>query len=226
MIEWFALILFLILAGWTFRESFEDVEYKSTTEGSAKFGVAGVGVSTGVTRPSLESGEWRSKIDAQVPIGANEQDYIKALQAFYDKVYNPATIKPTTADIEAFLSGPDVAGKTVDPGALRKIIAGGFHIQSGMSAAAKEEQQVRFKPSKALEPSDGRDEVRTRVEETYRPSDTRIGELPEGKYAPVEQQLKPRRPGESDYKTTGAGSTLFYDVCVETQKPGCEENVL
>jgi hypothetical protein len=226
MIEWIALLLFLIVAGWTLRESFEDLEYKSTTEGSAKFGVAGVGVAKGVTRPSLESAEWKSKIDVQVPIGSNDKDYIKALQAFYDKVYEPAPTKPTVADIEKFLAGPDVTGLPVDNGALRKIISNGFRIEPGTTAAAREEQQVKFSPSKAIEPSDGRDEVRTRAEEDYRPSDTRMGELPEGRYAPVEQQLKPRRPGEKDYGTTGKTSTQFYDVCVETNKPGCEENVL
>lgn len=204
---WILAILLLLLL-WSLRESFTDTEF------------------TNVTRPSLEDGAWKSKIDSQVPIGANDADYITALQAFYDKVYHPAEMKPTTAALEAFLAGPDVTGKPVDNGALRKIIAAAFHIEPGISAAAKEEQQVRFKPSKALEPSDGRDEVRTREEEDYRPSDTRIGELPEGKYAPVEQQLKPRRPGEKDYGTSGKTSTQFYDVCVETNKPGCEENVL
>ena len=204
---WILAVLFVLLV-WSIRESFTDTEF------------------TNVTRPSLESGAWRSKIDTQAPIGANDADYITALQAFYDKVYKPAEVKPTNADIEAFLAGPDVTGKPVDNGALRKIIAAAFHIESGKTAAAKEEEQVRFKPSKALEPSDGRDQVRNRTEEEYRPSDTRIGELPEGKYAPVEQQRKPRRPGEKDYGTTGKTSTQFYDVCVETNKPGCEENVL
>ena len=208
MVPLLILAVLLLLLLWSLRESFTDTEF------------------TNVTRPTLESGAWKSKIDAQVPIGANDADYITALQAFYDKVYHPSEMKPTTKDIEAFLAGPDVTGKTIDNGALRKIIASAFHIESGISAAAKEEQQVRFKPSKALEPSDGRDEVRTREEEEYRPSDTRIGELPEGKYAPVEQQFKPRRPGEKDYGTTGKTSTQFYDVCVETKKPGCEENVL
>ncbi len=226
MIEWIALVIFVVLVAWSLRETFVDAEFTSTTEGSAKFGVAGVGVATGVTRPSLENGEWKSKIDTQVAIGSNDKDYIKALQAFYDKVYEPATTKPTTADIERFLAGPDVTGLPIDNGALRKIISNGFHIEPSISAAAREAQQVKFSPSKAIEPSDGVDEVRTRTEEEYRPSDTRTGELPEGRYAPVEQQLAPRRPGERDYGTTGKTSALFYDVCVETNKPGCEENVL
>ena len=227
MIEWFALILFVILAGLTFRESFVDPEFTSTTEGAKKYGVAGVGVASGVTRPTLESGSWKSKIDAQVPIGANDDDYIKVLQAFYDKVYAPATVKPTTAQLEAFLAGPDVNGMPVDTNALRLIIADAFHLDAASSAAAKEQAQVKFNPTKNLEPSDGRDEVYTREEKDYEPSDTRRGgPVPEGYYAPLIQQGKPRRTGEVEYGSAGKTSTQFYDVCSETKTPGCEENVL
>ena len=223
MVEWLALIVFLILFGLTLHESFEDT---SSTAGNAKFGVAGVGVEKGVTRPSLESAEWKSKIDSQVPLGSNDEDYIRILQAFYDTVYANATNKPTTNDIELFLKGPNVHGKPVDPGALRMIISSGFRIDPP-TAASREDKQIKFMiDPEALEPEGGRDEVFTRVEETYRPADTRIGELPEGRYAPVVQQIRPRRPGESNYKTTGWTQSLFYDVCSVTKKPGCEENVL
>jgi len=140
-------------------------------------------------------------------------------------VYNPSPTKPTIQDIESFLKGPDVIGQPIDTGALRMILLR-ISYWIGITAAAKEEQQVKFQPSKALEPSDGVDQVYFRTEEVYTPSDTRIGLLPEGQYAPVPQQLKPRRPGERDYKTTSWTPQLFYDVCVETNKPGCEENVL
>jgi hypothetical protein len=205
---WILVVLAILLFLYTLRESFTDTEF------------------TNVTRPSLDDSSWKSKIDAQVPIGSNDADYIKALQAFYDKVYKPAELKPTTADIETFLKGPDVNGVPVDSGALRMIISAAFHIQPSMSAAAREEKQVKFQPSAALEPSNGRDEVYNREEETYRPSDTRIGELPEGKYAPVEQQFTPRHSGEPDYKTISWNQSLFYDVCTDSKKPGCEENVL
>jgi hypothetical protein len=205
---WILVAVAILLFLYTLRESFTDTEF------------------TNVTRPSLEDGAWRSKIDAQVAIGANDADYIKALQAFYDNVYKPAAVKPTTADIETFLKGPYVNGAQVDPGALRMIIASAFHIQPAGTAAAREEQQTKFKPSAALEPSDGRDEVYTRTEQTYRPSDTTIGELPEGSYAPVEQQFTPRRSGEPDYKSISWNQSLFYDVCTDSKKPGCEENVL
>lgn len=227
MIEWFALILLLILAGMTLRESFVDPEFTSTTTGAAKYGVAGAGVASGVQRPTLESGVWKSKIDAQAPIGANDEDYIKALQAFYDKVYAPATVKPTATDLETFLAGPNVKDVPIDTGALRLIITDAFHLDAAKSAAAKEEAQVKFTPTKNLQPSDGRDEVYTRDEKDYEPSDTRVGgPLPEGYYAPLIQQAKPRRTGEVEYGSAGKTSTLFYDVCSETKKPGCDENVL
>ena len=203
---WILVLLAILLFAFTLRESFTDTEYK-------------------VTRPSLDNSLWKSKIDVQIPIGSDETDYIKALQAFYDKVYKPATTKPTTVDIEKFLKGPYVNGVPVDPAALRIIIADGFHIEPTISAASKEQKQIKFQPSDVLYPSNARDEVYTREEETYRPADTEIGELPEGKYAPVTQQFTPRRPGESDYKTKSWTQTLFYDVCSDSKKPGCEENV-
>jgi hypothetical protein len=169
---------------------------------------------------------WKSKIDAQVPIGANDDDYMKAIRAFYDKIYEPATEKPTTADIERFLASSDVTGTTIDPSALRLVLADGFHIKPEGSAASKELEQVKFTPSKALEPGDGRDEVYTREEEEYRPADTRKGgPVPEGYYAPLRQQQKPRRLGEANYETVGKSGVLFYDVCAETNDPGCEKNV-
>lgn len=208
MVPYWILVAIAFLFIFTFRESFTDTEF------------------TNVSRPSLEDGSWLSKIDAQAPLGANDRDYIAVLQAFYDKVYNPSPTKPTIQDIESFLKGPDVIGQPIDINSLRMILASAFHIESGITAAAKEEQHVKFQPSKALEPSDGVDQVYFRKEEVYTPSDTRIGLLPEGQYAPVPQQLKPRRPGERDYKTTSWTPQLFYDVCVETNQPGCEENVL
>jgi len=223
MIEWIALALFVGLVFWTLREKFVDTEFQSGGK---------VGVATAVQRPPSDSTSpiyavWKSKIDAQVPIGANDDDYIKVIQAFYDKVYNPATVKPTTDDIEKFLAGPDVKGVPIDTNALRLILADGFHIQSSQSAAQREKEQIKFTPGKELEPEDGRDEVYTRDEDVYEPADTRRGgPLPEGYYAPLVQQAKPRRLGEANYSTVGKTGALFYDVCSETRTPGCEENVL
>lgn len=182
---------------------------------------------TNVTRPSMESGAWKSKIDAQAPIGADDEEYITSLQAFYDKVYNPSPTKPTTADIETFLKGPDVAGKPVDTQAMRLILSDAFHMEPSETAAAKEQRQVQFEiNAEDLQPKNGRDEVRVRTEIPYYPTDPVFGKLPEGNYAPVNQQAEPRHPGFSDYKTIGSSSVLFYDVCADSKRPGCEQNVL
>ena len=222
MIEWIALSLFILLFLWSIRETFVDTEFKSS----------GVGVSTAVQRPPEDTGSpiyamWKSKVDAQVPIGANDDDYIKAIRAFYDKVYDPSPTKPTTANIEAFLKSSDVTGLPLDTNALRMVIADGFHIQAGETAAAREKRQTKFTPTKNLEPSMGRDQVYDRTEEEYRPADPRNdGPVPEGHYAPLKQQGRPRRLGEANYQSVGKTGTLFYDVCSETKTPGCEENVL
>jgi hypothetical protein len=222
MIEWIALSLIILLFVWSIRETFEDTEFKSS----------GVGVSTAVQRPPSDTGApayqmWKSKVDAQVPIGANDDDYIKVIRAFYDKVYFPSPTKSTVADIETFLKSPDVVGLPLDTNALRKILADGFHIQPAETAAAREQRQTKFTPTKNLEPSMGRDQVFDRTELEYRPADPRSdGPVPEGHYAPLKQQGRPRRSGEANYETVGKTGTLFYDVCTESKREGCEENVL
>jgi hypothetical protein len=222
MIEWIALSLIILLFVWSIRETFEDTEFKSS----------GVGVSTAVQRPPSDTGApayqmWKSKVDAQVPIGANDDDYIKVIRAFYDKVYFPSPTKSTVADIETFLKSPDVVGLPLDTNALRKILADGFHIQPSETAAAREQRQTKFTPTKNLEPSMGRDQVFDRTELEYRPADPRNdGPVPEGHYAPLKQQGRPRRSGEANYETVGKTGTLFYDVCTESKREGCEENVL
>jgi hypothetical protein len=222
MIEWIALSLIILLFVWSIRETFEDFEFKSS----------GVGVSTSVQRPPEETNSpayqmWKSKVDAQVPIGANDDDYIKVIRAFYDKVYYPSPTKPGTAEIETFLKSPDVVGLPLDTNALRKILADGFHIRSSETAAAREQRQTKFTPTKNLEPSMGRDQVFDRTELEYRPADPRSdGPVPEGHYAPLKQQGRPRRSGEANYETVGKTGTLFYDVCTESKREGCEENVL
>jgi hypothetical protein len=222
MIEWIALSLLIVLILWSFRETFVDTEFKSS----------GVGVSTSVQRPPEDSASpvyqmWKSKVDAQVPIGANDDDYIKVIRAFYDKVYNPSPTKPTTTDIETFLKSPDVLGLPLDTNSLRIILASAFHIQSSETAAAREQRQTKFTPSKNIEPSMGRDQVFDRTELEYNPADPRAdGPLPEGHYKPIKQQGRPRRLGEPDYQTVGKTGTLFYDVCTESKREGCEENVL
>jgi hypothetical protein len=182
---------------------------------------------TNVTRPDINNGAWRSKIDAQAPIGGDDEAYIKSLQAFYDSVYLPSPTKPTTTDVESFLAGPNVVGKPIDTQAMRLILVDAFHIESTETAAAKEKKQIQFDINPAdLEPANGRDEVRVRAEANYFPADPVFGKLPEGNYAPVNQQDKPRHPGFNNYKTVGKSPVLFYDVCTDSKRPGCEQNVL
>jgi hypothetical protein len=169
-------------------------------------------------RPSFEGPEgaaWRSKIDAQIPIGGSDDDYMKALQLFYDTVYKPArppgsTNSPKDTDVEAFLESNTFPNVSKD--ALRQIILSGFSVDRTMSAAAREKKQVKFQPTEALQPRDGVDQVYgRRKEEIYIPADPRIGELPEGIYAPTEQ-TEPSRPGFWDSKSTSWSPVAFAAV--------------
>jgi hypothetical protein len=154
-------------------------------------------------RPSRNA-EWLSKIDAEAPIGANDDDYLAVLQRFYDEIYLPAR----TANPNVFIDDTRVkqfADSTtgVDKDAVRKIITAGFAVQRTGSAAAREQEQIvrtgalaGFK-GENLAPDMGVDQVRNRTELTYVPADTRKGKLPEGLYKPVAQQEEPRREGVS-----------------------------
>ena len=93
---WILVAVAILLFIYTIRESFTDTEF------------------TNVTRPSLEDGAWKSKIDAQVPIGSNDADYIKALQAFYDNVYKPAEVKPTISPQTSEVSSKESEGVLPD----------------------------------------------------------------------------------------------------------------
>lgn len=172
-----------------------------------------------VTRPAKNS-VWLSKIDAEAPIGGNDDDYIAVLQAFYDKVYVPSAIRPKDTDVETFLKSADGKKPGVDPNALRKIIAAGFHIEKTLPASAREQAEIKFQPSGALQPQMAVDEVYTRTEDAYNPADKRKGDLPEGLYADTTQQAKPRRPGTWDDKSASWSKASFFSTCP------CAENVL
>lgn len=166
------------------------------------------------TRPSLTDAAWRSKIEAQAPIGGAKEDYEKALQTFYDTIYKPlrtanSTAMPKDTQVEEFLK---TQPSTVDQGALRQIILSGFAIDRTTSAASREQKQVKFQPSEALEPRDGVLETWKNVKQDYIPVDTRIGELPEGVYAPTEQQEEPRREGIVDDKSTSWTGQKPYSI--------------
>lgn len=168
-----------------------------------------------ITRPSMDRKDWISKIHAQAPIGASDEEYIKVLQQFYDTIYLPKKNKnqnPTEADVELTLSALNPA--IVSPDAMRQIILSGFPVDRATSAVAREEEQVKIKDKmKNLEPRDGRNETYPQTELPYKPEDTRIGELPEGIYEPVEQQDTPRREGQWDDKSTSWTRNTFYNVC-------------
>lgn len=179
---WILLAVALLLLFLRFREHYVEIE--------------GPG-----DRPS-KTADWLSKIDAEAPIGGNDDDYLAVLQTFYDDVYLPArTANPTVfiedTKVKQFADSVTVPG--VDKESIRKIITAGFAVQRTGSAAAREEQQIvktgalaEFE-GKNLEPKMGVDEVRTRKELSYQPADMRKGKLPEGLYSPVEQQEEPRR---------------------------------
>ena len=192
---WLIVVAVLLLAFMVSRERFVEV--------------SGPG-----TRPSLRDAGWRSKIEAQAPIGGSKEDYEKALQSFYDTIYRPLRTTnpdamPKDTQVEEFvLAQPS----TIDKNALRQIILSGFAVDRTLSAAAREERQVKFQPTEALQPRDGVLETWKRVNTLYTPSDSRIGELPEGVYAPTPQQATPRREGIHDDKSASWTGQRPYSI--------------
>ena len=143
-------------------------------------------------RPTRNA-EWLSKIDAQAPIGGNDDDYLTVLQKFYDEIYKPArTDNPTVfiKDTEVKTFADAVTNPGVDKESIRKIITSGFAVDRTGSAAEREQKEIVTTGALAgfsganLQPKMGVDEVRTRTELTYTPSDSRRGKLPEGEYSP------------------------------------------
>lgn len=180
-------------------------------------------------RPSMTGAEgaaWKSKIDAEAPIGGSDEDYLKALQKFYDDVYKVkrpegSTTSPKDTDVQAFLDGNTFPNVSKD--SLRRIILAGFSIDKTESAAAREEKQVKFQPTEALQPRDGVDEVYAHnTQEVYLPADSSTGNLPEGNYASV-TQTEPKREGLWDDKSTSWSPQAFYSVC---EGGPCAQNVL
>lgn len=171
-------------------------------------------------RPS-RTAEWLSKIDAESPIGGNDDDYLRVLQQFYDEIYLPAR----TADKSVFIKDSEVkafADRVTVPGvdkqAIRRIITAGFAVQRTGTAAAREQEQIvttgalaGFSGAK-LQPEMGVDEVRTRTEQTYMPADQRKGRLPEGVYKPVEQQEEPRREGIPAQQSLNRTDLMYYSL--------------
>jgi hypothetical protein len=171
-------------------------------------------------RPSRNA-EWLSKIDAEAPIGGNDDDYLRVLQQFYDEIYLPArtansTIFINDTEVKTFADKVNVPG--VDKEAIRKIITAGFAVQRTGTAAAREQEQivktgalVGFTGAN-LEPSMGVDQVRSRKEQVYVPADQRRGRLPEGVYTPVEQQEEPRREGIPAQQSLDRTDLMYYSL--------------
>jgi hypothetical protein len=171
-------------------------------------------------RPS-KTADWLSKIDAEAPIGGNDDDYLRVLQQFYDEVYLPARTANSTVfiadtEVKAFADKVTIPG--VDKKSIERIITAGFAVRRSGTAAAREEKQIAktgiFKDFKGenLAPSMGVDEVRTRTEQTYVPVDSRKGRLPEGVYTPVEQQEEPRREGVPAQQTLNRTDLMYYSL--------------
>lgn len=194
---WVVLIL-LFLVLFTVRERY--VEMRSNKEGKL--------VEAEPTVPSMESAEWRSKIESQAALGADESEYVRELKRFYDTEYKPKR-RPKDTDVENFLK----TTTNVDKDALRQIILSGFPIDRTETVAARVARQQKIKDvGKYIEPRDGRDETFPRKEPAYIPADTRIGELPEGIYEPVDQQSNPRREGIWDDKSISWTRNSFFSL--------------
>jgi hypothetical protein len=213
------LVVLLVLAVHN-TEYFVDTEFRSggTT-----------GTATAVTRPCVCSGPtcpsacraWESKVTANAPSGAVTADYISVLAAFFDTVYDPATTKPTAAQVNTFLasSAGTVAG--VDVPSVRRIIMDAFRIESGVTSVVSELAGQNFVPEAALlEDKMARDEVRTRAEKQYKPAVPKSStQFSEGPYAPI-TQTNPNYPGDWD-----DGSTTWKGVRPASVCP-CAENIV
>lgn len=197
---WILLAIAVLLLLWGLREHYTDPERR-------------------VTRPSLTDPTWKSKVDAESPVDSDDAKYIEALQKFYDTVYVPSQTKPTDKKVEDFLKSADAQISGVETEPLRRIIISSFSIERTTTAAAREEKQVRFQPSAAINPRLAVNPL-DRPEKTYDPVDNRIGELPEGVYAPVTPSDEPRNAGEWDERSSAWSNAQFASVCP------CAKNVL
>jgi hypothetical protein len=155
----------------------------------------------------MSDAAWRSKVEAQVPIGKSVQDYMTATRAFYDTKYKPARTANATAEIpasevEAFLATQPA---TIEKNILRQILISGFAVDRGSAQGREEKQLVTtgalagFKAkggSEFIEPKDGVLETWKRNDTPYVPADPRLSTLPEGIYAPLPDSSIPRREGQ------------------------------
>ena len=226
MIVWLLAAIALLLFAWTSRELFTDPE-ECTVTGVTRGGQPCV---PKLERPSMTNASWRSRVDAEAPIGGNDDDYIRALQLFYDKVYVPAATRPTDKDVEAFLAANAQSLVGVEINSLRRIITSGFRIELTTTAAQRDKARVVTTgvlagfEGKNLQPGNARDQVYARTEAIYTPADMRKGELPEGLYEPT-MQTQPSRPGEFNDNSTSWTDVSPMSFCVPGDSE-CVKNVL
>ena len=202
MVLWILLFLVLLFVGMRVREHYVEI--------------SGPGA-----RPS-KTADWLSKIDAEAPIGGNDDEYLRVLQKFYDEIYLPARTENATVFIDdtavkAFADSITIP--SVDKDAIRKIITAGFAVRRTGTGAAREEQQMVKTGALAdfeganLQPKDGVDNLYPNFfRSVYIPADMRRGALPEGVYTPTEQQEEPRREGTYDDRSTSWTDVKFYGV--------------
>jgi hypothetical protein len=190
---WILLAIAVLLLLWGLREHYTDPDRR-------------------ITRPSLTDPTWKSKVDAESPVDSDDAKYIEVLQKFYDTVYVPSETKPTDRKVEDFLQSADAKVSGVETEPLRRIIISSFSIERTTTAAAREEKQVRFQPSAALTPRNALNPM-LRGERSYTPADGRVGDLPEGIYAPVTPSGEPRNAGEWDDKSVSWTDAQFASVC-------------
>ena len=215
-----ALVILLFLLVATSTESFTDTEFTSGGKTGVASGVSRPCVCTGPTCPSACKA-WESKVSALAPTGAVVSDYIAVLTAFYDSVYNPATTKPTEAQVDTFLASPAGTVSGVDRSSVKTILMDGFHITASGTAASREGKTQMFVPSdKNLAPDMGRDELRTREEAGYTGANQTLStKFSEGNYAPI-TQTEPLNPGQWDDGSTQWKGPRPASVCP------CAENVM
>jgi hypothetical protein len=202
MVFWlFLLSLMLLIAN--IHESFTDTEFKN------------------VKRPDKSDSAWQSKVAAHSDFKSDKDAMTIAAQSFYDKVYKPSPTKPTHDQMVAFVKTTSLTEQ--DKTNLIALLTDAFHAEASQTAAAKEQGQIKFQASAAIQPKDARDEVYTREEKDYYPEVPGFSrEFSEGPYQPSVQQPEPRRPGVFNDNSTSWTPNAFASVCeCGSSDPNC-----
>lgn len=124
--------LLLILAGllWTSREGFSAMK-----------------------KPAANDSALISQIKANAPSDVNVAAYVSVIRAFYEDVYAPSADSPTVPAVESYLARQRNLEET-DRKNLKTIIVQYFNIESGVPAADREKEQIKFTPDNtALQPA-------------------------------------------------------------------------